>query len=160
VSLILDILDEMWNTTLSYKGVPVNIFGAPHFKKQNYRSLQNVLYRLDKIGLANKHKSGYSITKEGKKYLDTHKQDLKQFTTPFKKSDSKDLILMFDIPQEKRGHRDWLRRQLKEFGYIMVQQSVWVGPSPLPKEFKNYMKELKMKNNVKTFKLAKGYNLK
>ncbi len=47
---------------------------------------------------------------------------------------------------------------LKKFGYIMIQKSVWVGPSPLPKEFKDYMKEIKLDKCIKTFKLEKSYN--
>jgi hypothetical protein len=39
----------------------------------------------------------------------------------------------------------------------MIQKSVWVGPSPLPKEFMDYVKEIGLKDNLKTFKLAKSY---
>ena len=39
----------------------------------------------------------------------------------------------------------------------MIQKSVWVGPSPLPKYFLDYLKEIKIGNNFKTFKLVKSY---
>lgn len=42
----------------------------------------------------------------------------------------------------------------------MIQRSVWVGPSPLPKEFLDYVKEIKLEDKFKTFKLSKGYNTK
>ena len=64
---------------------------------------------------------------------------------------------MFDVPVEKKAERDWFRWHLKKFGYIMVQHSVWVGPSPLPKEFKEYLEEIKLNKCIKTFKLAKPY---
>ena len=64
---------------------------------------------------------------------------------------------MFDIPTDKKAHREWLRWHLKKFGYIMIQKSVWVGPFPLPKEFKEYIKEIKLDKCLKTFKLEKPY---
>ena len=38
-----------------------------------------------------------------------------------------------------------------------VQKSTWVGPFPLPKEFKEYLKKIKLDKCIKTFKLAKPY---
>ncbi len=64
---------------------------------------------------------------------------------------------MYDIPHLQKKERDWFRRQLVNFGYIMIQKSVWVGPSPLPDDFLDYLKEIKIKDNFKTFKLAKSY---
>ena len=29
----------------------------------------------------------------------------------------------------------------KKFHYVMIQKSVWRGPSPLPKEFLDYIKK-------------------
>ena len=64
---------------------------------------------------------------------------------------------MYDIPSGKKKKRDWFRRQLIKFEYIMIQKSVWAGPSPLPKDFWDYLKEIKIEENFKTFKLAKSY---
>jgi len=64
---------------------------------------------------------------------------------------------MYDIPHNLKKERDWFRRQLIKFEYIMIQKSVWVGPSPLPKDFLDYLKEIKIGDNFKTFKLAKPY---
>lgn len=79
------------------------------------------------------------------------------FLSPFKKDSPKNLIVMYDIPHDKKKERDWFRRHLIKFGYTMIQKSVWVGPSPLPKDFSDYVKEIGLKNNLKTFKLAKSY---
>jgi CRISPR-associated endonuclease Cas2 len=65
---------------------------------------------------------------------------------------------MFDVPEERKGEREWLRLQLKRFGFAMIQKSVWVGPSPLPKEFLAYLKEIKLLRHTKYFKLAKPYS--
>ena len=79
------------------------------------------------------------------------------FSSVFHKDAPKNLIIMYDIPENKKKERDWFRRHLKKFGYIMIQRSVWVGPSPLPKEFVDYLKEIKIGNNFMFFKLAKSY---
>lgn len=81
------------------------------------------------------------------------------FSSPFNKLSPKNLIVMYDIPHNLKKERDWFRRQLIKFEYTMIQKSVWVGPSPLPKDFLAYLKEIKIGNNFKTFKLAKPYNV-
>lgn len=67
---------------------------------------------------------------------------------------------MYDVADGKKKERDWLRRHLIKFGYIMIQRSVWVGPSPLPEQFVAYIKELGLRASVKKFKLAKPYSKK
>ena len=117
---------------LRYKGMRVNSLGLPIFRK----------------GRKSRSK------KEGRKkafYLST-------FISPFNKDTPKNLIVMYDIPDNMKKERDWFRRQLVNFGYIIIQRSVWVGPSPLPKDFLDYLKKIKIIDNFKTFKLAKSYN--
>ena len=82
------------------------------------------------------------------------------FPSPFSKDSPKNLIVMYDIPHLQKKERDWFRRHLVRFGYIMIQKSVWVGPSPLPKDFLDYLKEIKIEGDFKTFKLAKSYDSK
>jgi hypothetical protein len=36
----------------------------------------------------------------------------------------------------------------------MIQQSLWQGPGPLPKEFKERAGQLKISKNIKTFKIT------
>ncbi|MCX6757357.1 MAG: CRISPR-associated endonuclease Cas2 [Candidatus Nomurabacteria bacterium] len=89
----------------------------------------------------------------------TRKRDFyaMSFQSSFQKSAPKNLIVMYDIPHLQKKERDWFRRHLIRFGYIMIQKSVWVGPSPLPKDFLKYLKEIKIGDKFKTFKLAKSY---
>lgn len=112
-----------------YKGIPVNSFGIPIFD-------------------VNKN----DTKKIEKKYFQYH-----YFSNNFEKTSPKNLIVMYDIPHEKKKERDWFRRHLKKFNYIMIQKSVWVGPSPLPKDFLDYVKSIGLINQLKTFKLAKSY---
>lgn len=114
-----------------YKGMRVNAFGIPIFSQN----------RISRAKTENRKKTFYHVT----------------FDSPFKKDDPKNLIVMYDIPHGMKKERDWFRRHLVKFGYVMIQKSVWVGPSPLPKDFLDYLKEIKIGNSFKTFKLAKSY---
>lgn len=118
---------------LKYKGVSVNTLGLP------------VVF-LDKDG---KRKS----KNEQRKY-----SEYKHFDFYFPNTAPRDLIVMYDMPSGKRSERDWFRYQLKKFNYIMIQKSVWVGPSPLPKEFIHYAESIGFINKLKTLKLAKPYS--
>jgi len=114
-----------------YKGVKLDTFGIPI------------------LGLSKR----YEIKKTNRKKSFYYGS----FSSQFNKNSPKNLIVMYDIPHELKKERDWFRRQLIKFEYIMIQKSVWVGPSPLPKEFLSYLKETKIADNFKTFKLAKSY---
>ena len=117
-----------------YKGMRVNAFGLPVFSQG----------RTSRAKTENRKKSFYNIT----------------FTSPFNDNSSKNLIVMYDIPHLQKKERDWFRRQLIKFNYVMIQKSVWVGPSPLPKDFLDYLKEIKIGDKFKTFKQAKSYTRK
>ena len=82
---------------------------------------------------------------------------LQSFVCNFKKDAPKNLLLMYDVPHTRKKERDWFRRQLKNFDFIMIQKSVWVGPSPLPADFAAYLKRIGLQKEFKTFKLAKSY---
>jgi DNA-binding transcriptional regulator PaaX len=114
---------------LRYKGVPVGIFGLPILNKKS-----------EKVHKNQKCWSQYKV-----------------FNIVYEKTAPKNLIVMYDIPHEKKKEREWFRRQLKKFNYVMIQKSVWVGPSPLPKDFIAYVKSIGLIGQLKTFKLAKSY---
>ncbi|MCX6753872.1 MAG: CRISPR-associated endonuclease Cas2 [Candidatus Nomurabacteria bacterium] len=157
MSMVSEILEELWNTEYNYKGVRVNIFGIPRFQKYSQRNIRTTIDRLKRKGLIEKELSGIILSKHGKEYVRKKFDSLKQFERPTNQPKERKLLVMFDVPTEKKGEREWLRWHLKKFGYIMIQQSVWVGPAPLPKEFSNYLKEIKLDRCIKTFKLEKPY---
>jgi len=157
MSIVREILEELWNTEIRYKGARVNFFGIPRFKKYKPESIKATINRLEKQGLIKKELSGILLSKNGKVYVRRKLDSLKQFNKTDNISKNKNLIVMFDIPTERKPEREWLRWHLKKFGYVMIQKSVWVGPSPLPKDFLDYINEIRLKNCIKTFKLAKPY---
>lgn len=58
-------------------------------------------------------------------------------------------IVIFDIPEERRKARDFLRRFLKKNGFMMLQRSVFIGRFEIQPEFKELLSELKVDLNVK-----------
>lgn len=114
---------------LKYKGMSVNLLGLPSFSDSKPKEEKKIIKR---------------------KYL-------RSFISNFSKDAPKILLLIYDIPHTRKKERDWFRRQLKNFDFIMIQKSVWVGPSPLPKDFLDYLKRIGLQKEFKTFKLAKSY---
>ncbi len=160
MNLVYEILKELNSQSFKYKGICVNIFGIPKFKKYSQNSLSGTMSRLHKDGFIQKSDEELILTLKGQKYIKKKMDSLRQFYYNFDKDAQKNLIVMFDIPETKKAEREWLRRHLKKFNYSMIQKSVWVGPSPLPKEFLDYVELIKIKDGLKTFKLAKGYDFK
>lgn len=120
--------------TLYYKGIKVNAFGLPVDDSR----------KKDRLKKKNRKRNFYYSS----------------FISPFKENEPKKLLLIYDIPEAMKKERDWFRRQLISFSFIMIQKSVWVGPSPLPKDFLEYLKIIKIGDNFKTFKLEKEYEYK
>ncbi len=152
------ILKLLFEPVHRYKGVSVSAFGLPDIFNYKKQSINNAIYRLKTRGYINKNNDAIILLPKGRKYVENKKIRLVTFESPFKKDSPKDLLVMFDIPEDKKAEREWFRFQLRQFGYNMIQRSVWVGPSPLPKDFLDYVKNLKLKDCIKTFKLAKSYN--
>jgi DNA-binding transcriptional regulator PaaX len=157
---ILEYLSEV-KKTLRYKGMKVGFLGLPDFKYYKYQTLANRCHLLKKKGFIKENKTGeYYITNKGRIYLKKQKSFLKNFEKQNNENLPKDLLIVYDIEEKRKKEREWFRYHLRKFNFIMIQRSVWIGPSPLPKDFIDYLKKIKLGDNLKTFKLAKGYELK
>ena len=98
------------------------------FEKSNF---SKVLNRLSKEGLVvrsgSKKKAIWSVTFQGKKFLKN------EFAYP--KSDGRQRIFIFDIPEKDRKKRRWVRSELLAHGYEQLQKSVWIGDTPIAEDF-------------------------
>ncbi len=157
MEILNEILVQLLKKTLTYKGVRVNILGIPQLKNTSPGVLRTTLYTLHKKGFIRKQADNWQITSLGKKYVIKKQESLKRFSSEFKDVSQKNLIVMFDIPESRKAEREWLRWHLKKFNYEMIQRSVWVGPSPLPKEFTEYLQKIKIQKHIKTLKLRNDY---
>ncbi len=152
------ILGEFLKPKFKYKGMPINMLGLPSFRAKYHKStFSTELSRLKRENFIEKEGELLRITKKGQEYIRRRQNSLSVFYFSFPKDSPKNLLVMYDIPEGKKAEREWFRFHLKKFGYEMIQRSVWMGPSPLPEDFLNYLKEIKLKSCVKTFKLAKSY---
>jgi DNA-binding transcriptional regulator PaaX len=119
------------------------------YKKEN---IGVALGRLSSRGLVQSSSKGWFLTNKGKDFRRSS-QLLDYFPSPFNDSSSPNTIIAFDIPEKRKHVRNWLRNQIKIFGYKMLQQSLWIGPGPLPEKFLKRLEDLKIRKNIKTFRI-------
>jgi DNA-binding PadR family transcriptional regulator len=112
------------------------MFGIGKYRKNsiNKNTLQTNFYRLQKQGLIIKipKQKIFALTEDGKKILLEVEDRLAIFQKPW---DKKLRLVFFDIPERKRSWRNWLRSELSALRFQKIQESVYVGKSPLPKSF-------------------------
>lgn len=53
-------------------------------------------------------------------------------------------VVIFDVPEDRRKHREWLRFSLQNLGFELLQKSVWIGKSKLPEEFFSQLQEFEL----------------
>lgn len=89
-------------------------------------NLRSALLRLERIGLVEFSTDGnsVSITHSGRRYLERSEREM---TIP-KVWDRHWRVVIFDIPERRRRHRDALRSSLERVGFLRLQNSVWVYP--------------------------------
>jgi len=104
-------------------------------KRKVYPSyITNKIYLLQRKGylvLVKKEGVIYiKITEKGHQWLKSDDLKNKFEQTKKKKWDGKWRVVMFDIKEYRRKTRGKLRCQLNNFGFIKLQNSVWVSPYP------------------------------
>jgi len=111
-------------------GPALKLFG---FGKRKYsdKYINNAVRRLKNKGyIIFEEKNGRSfirLTTSGKKQLENYKcKDAS--IRKHEKWDGKWRIVIFDIPEKRRKVRDSLRVSLVNFGFIKLQNSIWIYP--------------------------------
>jgi len=69
------------------------------------------------------------------------------------------IIISFDVPEKFRRKRDWLREVIRNLGFKMVHQSVWVGKGKVPVDFIKDLENLKILEFVEIFEISKAGSL-
>jgi phenylacetic acid degradation operon negative regulatory protein len=123
-------------------------------------TLRTTLSRLKKRGLVENSQGIWIPTLEGRKYIIRRVKNFiakngffkpHSHPDPLVKKKQKSLIIVFDIPEQHRKKRDWLRIELTILGFVPLQKSVWFGPAPLPPKFIKDLADLKLLTCVKFF---------
>lgn len=96
-------------------------------QQRKYHSILAARSRLIKNGLLVRKGKFLELTVRGAKKL----RDWKKFDYSIQRParwDGKWRVLIFDIPEKKRGLRDKVRNTLRAIGFKRLQYSVWVYP--------------------------------
>ncbi|MEK7562293.1 MAG: hypothetical protein AAB509_01255 [Patescibacteria group bacterium] len=129
----------------------INIIkGLKRMNKYPNKKVYDTFYNLKKYGLIDfckKDKQIYiSLTEKGKKKAGWMQIDSLKIKKP-KKWDKKWRVVMFDIAQLKKMHREALRGKLKELGFYLFQKSVWILPYDCKEEMKMIQEFFGLKDN-------------
>lgn len=126
-----------------------------HDKIKQERALRVALSRLKKKGLIKDDKHLWQLTAEGLRKIASYAMRKKMNQTKTKPS-KRQMIIAFDIPEDKRKSRYWLRIELVSRGFKMLQKSVWLGPAPLPKEMLDQLKNMDIIPHLKFFEVKES----
>ncbi len=102
----------------------------------------NTLYRLVTEGYLQEQNKSYSLTELGSQLI--HK------VNPTKDGIWK--IIIFDIPETKRGIRNILRSKLSSLGFKKWQNSIWISPYALAPGIEAELDELGTKMFIRLIK--------
>lgn len=133
-------LYEIWQwQPLYYKGWKVS---GP-----DRRMVYNGFRNLENRGLVSRiGDDKYKFTKKGTRWFEESK--FKYLKLKAGKWDKKWRIIIFDIPQEMHGKRNWLRKKLRNMGFYMVQKSVFAFPYPCEEELGDICSHLDISDYV------------
>ena len=124
--------------------------------KRKQQSFYSTLYRLQRQGFIKKTKDRkLLVTVLGK---EKYKKILKHLPIRSYKPERDDSlkVIIFDIPEKEKYKRDWLRDQLQDLGFKMLQKSVWIGKRKLPSKFIEDIRDLKLLPYVEIFSVIKA----
>lgn len=112
--------------------------------------VRKVVERLEKQGkvkvFLERGKSVVRLTEKGRREL--MKYQLQEKSLQKKHWDKKWRIIIFDIAERRRGVRDRARIDLQSFGFIKLQESVWVYPYECEEVVALLKAEYKIGNNL------------
>ena len=134
-------------------------------KRAQRRRYDNLVYRLKQQGLLEvvekEGKKFFRLTSEGKRKLAKSREVPSLPSTHYEtKKDERFVIVMFDIPEQERKKRAWLRAVLINLGFSMAQKSVWIGKVRIPQTLIDDLVKLNLDDFVEIFQVTKTGNLK
>lgn len=101
---------------------------AKTFSRRQKYHINETIYNLKKKGLVTVQSNGYfKLTKKGELRLAGLEMDFHSITKP-KTWDKKFRVVIFDIEEAKRKIRTAIRIHLLGWGFVRLQNSVWVHP--------------------------------
>lgn len=166
MSFVDDLLTILTSYHGGYRVMRRRIYGLPSYghshdeeREVKESTLRATFFRLRKLGLAENKGGIWSITEKGRRYFRNRKRRLMRLHGKYSTSITKrrkNMIIAFDVPEQDKKKRDWLRIELRCLGFVPIQKSVWFGPSPLPEKFLKALSELGILSCVKFFRATEA----
>lgn len=131
-----------------------NLYGwvPPRYQKSNYFQ---TIYHSRRTGYIER------ITKGGRPYLrltpkgsDKVRRDFSLFSWQKQKWDRKWRIVVFDIAEANKKTRDNLRAKLRELGFGMLQESVWINPYDFVVDMREFLETQGLGENALIFETS------
>lgn len=93
-------------------------------------------------GMPKRGRTHWRLTQAGRTTLAEKQHDAPP------RPDGKKRLVCFDIPEQDRAKRQWLRGELIACGYRQLQKSVWIGEVPLLSDFIETLDALELRGCV------------
>lgn len=114
-------------------------------------TIRVTLSRMKKNGLLQNNNGLWKRTRKGKEYLARALNKFPKHSHTSSNRKLKNMIIAFDIPEVDKRKRHWLRTELVNHGFHMLQKSVWFGSAPLPVQFIESLQKLELLQHMKFF---------
>lgn len=151
LSVFGDLLEEIRDVGGIRSNLYGNVYGfvPENIKKTSYKNSVSKMIKSDLIEKSIENGNPVlRITSQGRKILT---RNFPLFNLQQKPWDRKWRVLIFDIPEKKRWRRDSSRNKLKNLGFGMIQQSVWISPHPFDDDIREFVNNLGLTKNVFLF---------
>ena len=140
------------------------IEGERLYRELEYKERQrfsNLISKLKQEGLIEGDRTGWKITRVGQEKLNKIQEvkNRKVSLSPFayeNKTSKEFTLVIFDIPEECKEKRNWLREVLIVLGFKLLQKSVWIGKTVIPENFLKDLKRLKIFQHIHVFSVFKS----
>lgn len=130
-----DIVEEIRDPLRLVSSAYENMYGfvPVQYKRHNFYSLIGRSFKTGYIEKVIKNDKAYlRLTSAGKKYV----QREFPITSLTKQWNRKWILVIFDIKETFRKQRNKLRNLLKNIGFGMLQQSIWITPLPVGEDMR------------------------
>ncbi len=146
-SFIDEVLNHLKEKSVELLDLSVKILLEPNkFIRENSSSLyRDSSQRYISRDYYNFKRSSYFVFKDNEFYLSSRgrieiiKKIIKE-KREVKKWDGKWRAIIFDIPENRRNQRNFLRKELKWIGFKELQHSIWIIPHDIERELLCLMK--------------------
>jgi CRISPR-associated endonuclease Cas2 len=143
-----------------YPDDPMEFLGEINNFKQHRletKKMKQSIDRLREYGLIKENNNLFSLTVRGEKLTEKILDYKKRLEEEW---DEKYRLVIFDIPEVDRKHRDWLREELYFLGYKKLQNSVFISKLSLTEDLIREIKERGIEDGVNYLLVEHVYDLK